>query len=479
MPRLCVACALALALVYLLGLASPAGARAADPAPVSFIRDVAPVLQEQCFACHNARKKSGKYDMTRFDLLTAGGSNGGPITAGNVAESDFHGLMVANDEHRMPPRDKGDGVPAGKAALVARWIQEGAKLDPGIDPAADLVRELRARWVPPAPAAVYAHPPVVNALVFTPDGQALVVGGRHELTVWALPAGKLTRRIRTRAERAYAVLFLKDGTLAVAGGRPGQEGDVCVYDLAAPGKTDAGVTYLDGVADPKVKLATLVTTDDAVLCLATSPDQSRLAAGGCDRAARVWDISAGATKAKLTHTAETHTDWVLGVALSADNKWLATAGRDKAAKVFDLTANESALTFPAHNQPVHAVAFTPDGQGVVSVGADKELRAWSPTGEGKQTKAGHGHADEVFRLALHPASNTLATASADKTVRLWDATKLQPKRTLEGLPDHVYAVAFSPDGKLVAGGAYTGDVRVWAAADGKVVAAFVAAPGRE
>ncbi len=477
MPRLCVACALAMVLIYLLGLSAPAAA--ADPAPVSFIRDVAPVLQEQCFACHNGRKKSGKYDMTRFNLLTAGGSSGEPITAGNVAESDFHGLMVTADDRRMPPRDKGDGVPPARAALVARWIREGAKLDPGIDPGADLVKELRARWSPPAPAAVYAHPPVVNALAFTPDGQSLVVGGRHELTVWSLPAGKLTRRVRTRAERAYALLFLKDGTLAVAGGRPGQEGDVCVYDLNGPGRTDAGVTYLDGVADPKVKLATLVTCDDAVLCLALSPDRSRLAAGGCDRAVRVWDISNGAKSAKLTHTAETHTDWVLGVAFSADAKLLATAGRDKAAKVYDLAANESVLTFPAHNQPVHAVTFTPDGQGVISVGADKELRGWSPTGEGKQTKAGPGHADEVFRLALHPATNTLATASADKTVRLWDAAKLQPKRTLAGLPDHVYAVAFSPDGTRVAGGAYTGDVRVWAAADGKVVAAFVAAPGRK
>ena len=66
----------------------------------------------------------------------------------------------------------------------------------------------------------------ITALAFTPDNQKLVVGGHHELTVWDVADGKLEKRIHTRAERAMAMVFLPDGKLAVAGGRPGQEGDV-------------------------------------------------------------------------------------------------------------------------------------------------------------------------------------------------------------------------------------------------------------
>ena len=70
----------------------------------------------------------------------------------------------------------------------------------------------------------------------------------------------------------------------------------------------------------------------------------------------------------------------------------------------------------------------------------------------------------------------LATSSADKTVRLW-TIDLAPGKTLSGLNDYVYTVAFSPDGELVAGGSYDGGVAVWSVKDGAVVKAFNASPG--
>jgi WD40 repeat protein len=62
-------------------------------------------------------------------------------------------------------------------------------------------------------------------------------------------------------------------------------------------------------------------------------------------------------------------------------------------------------------------------------------------------------------------------------VRLWDPDKLASTKTLAGLTDYVYAVAFRPDGKQVAAGGYEGVVKVWNVADGKVAHTFVAAPG--
>src|SRR5262249_60985902 len=97
--------------------------------------------------------------------------------------------------------------------------------------------------------------------------------------------------------------FLPGGngaTLVVAGGRPGQEGDVKVYNLqgGAP-KMESGVSILDGVNDKNVVLKELIETDDSVLCLAVSADGKKLAAGGWDRLVRVWDLSGGLANIKL------------------------------------------------------------------------------------------------------------------------------------------------------------------------------------
>src|SRR5205807_1554947 len=131
----------------------------------------------------------------------------------------------------------------------------------------------------------------------------LVVSGYHELTVWDAGTGKLARRLATRAERAYSMLFLPDGKLVVAGGRPGQEGDVRVYNLngGMPRVAD-GITVLDGVNDKGVLVTELLETEDAMLALALSPDGKKLAAAGCDRLVRVWDVGRGAAGAKLEQT---------------------------------------------------------------------------------------------------------------------------------------------------------------------------------
>src|SRR5579872_2591218 len=152
----CILCAIAAVVAYMLLFASPSTASAqAAGKPVSFINDVAPILKENCLACHDAKKKSGKYDMTTFEKLMAGGANGEQIVAGKPETSEFHTLMVTAEQRRMPPRDKGEAVPKEKAAVIAQWIKEGAKIDGGLDAKADLVKELRLRWKPPVPAKTY------------------------------------------------------------------------------------------------------------------------------------------------------------------------------------------------------------------------------------------------------------------------------------------------------------------------------------
>src|SRR5262249_10548031 len=158
-----------------------------------------------------------------------GGVKGESFEPGNPDDSHVIELLRKTGAGRMPPKEAGDPLPKDKIALIEQWLKEGGKLDLGIDVKADLQRELRIRWKPPAPPIADKFPVNINALAFTPDGKKLVVGGYHELTVWDIAEAKLEKRLYTRAERAYALAFLPDGKLAAAGGRPGQEGDVKIY----------------------------------------------------------------------------------------------------------------------------------------------------------------------------------------------------------------------------------------------------------
>jgi hypothetical protein len=478
----CVLCSLiGLALLWLMLFGAVPAAQAQGPkGPVSFINDVAPILKENCYACHDAKKKKGKLEMTTFESLRKGGASDEPFIAGNSKSSLIIDLLSKSGKGRMPPIDIGDGLPKEKIAVIAKWIDEGAKLDAGIDPKADLLRELRTRWKPPQPKVAYDRPALVTAMVFTPDNKRIVVDSYHELTVWDAATGKLLRRVFTRSERAHAMVFLPDGKLAVAGSRPGQEGDVRIYNIDAGKAIDfGGVPAVDGASDPAVLIKELVQTDDEIFALAVSADGKKLASGGCDRLVRVWDLTTG----KLEHAIENHADWVLGVAFTPDGKGLATASRDKTAKVWDLAAKESLMTFPDHQEHVYGVVIMADGKTGVSIGSDKNVRSWQATDAakaiGKQIKVIGSHTDAVFRMTYRNDAKTplLATGGADKSVKLWNPVTGAALKTLAGFTDWVYAVTISPDGQLVAGGSGNGEVRIFRTGDGNLVTAFNASPG--
>jgi tricorn protease-like protein len=426
--------------------------------PVSFLKDVAPILVQNCIACHNPKKSESKYVMTTFAQLAKGGQQGEGVTLepGDPDASLFVELIRPKGEPRMPYKQ--EPLAPDKVALIERWVKEGAKYD-GASPDEDWAAVLRKN-TPVVIPEVYAVAVPITALGFSPDGTEVASAGYHEINFWKLADGSLARRLRGLAERVYEIASSPDGKwLATASGDPGQFGLVTLWK-SEPGR------------DPE-RVRDLVETNDCVFSVVFSPDSTLVAAAGADRAIRIWEVASG----KLQATIEDHADWIFDLAFSPDGKRLASASRDKTCKVFDVAKKESLVTFPGHAQTVYTLGFSPDGKTIASGGEDNQIRIWDPENDGKAVRALTGFGGPIFKLQFTPDGKELVACSSDKTIRVFNPSKGEAVRTFQGHNDWVYTFAITPDGKSLASGSWDGEVRLWNLADGKLEKTLTAAPG--
>lgn len=448
-------------IVAFLAIISPsAGAGEADSAPaestpVSFIREVAPILVGKCQACHGPKTAESNYRLDTFDVLMQPGDfETPPVTAADLDASEMHRLITAEDpEERMP--NNGDRLTDSEISTISSWILQGAKFD-GQDAAAPLRGQIPRDIPHPAAPESYPSALPVTAMTFTSDGNQLIVGGYHELLVWDPTAGTLVARVGNIPQRTLGLAFSPDNSwLAVAGGAPGVSGEVRLVPWQNGPKSNS---------EPKV----LAVSDDVFFAVAFRPDGQQLAASGADASVRVFDVATGAEQLKI----ENHADWVNDVCFSPDGKQIATASRDKTAKVFDATSGALLATHSEHNAPVRAVAFAPDGKAVISAGGNR-IRVWNVE-DAKLVGEITDFAGDIY--ALLASGENIVAAAADRTARHFKLADRSPIRSLTDHQAWVLSLAVYEPSHRLSTGCYDGTVTVWNLDDGTQLKQFLAVP---
>lgn len=209
--------------------------------------------------------------------------------------------------------------------------------------------------------------------------------------------------------------------------------------------------------------------------LAFDPEGRQLVSGSKDQTLRFWDMSRQAS----LRTLRGYTNWVQAIAFhlppddpQADqNRSILAAYEDGHLRQWNLDTGELQAVLIGHQQPVWALAISPDGRHCASSGEDEAVYLWNLATQ--QRRLLPGKQGRVWSIDFSPDGQWLAFGRGNHRLVLWDLEAEKVQYALAGHGDRIWSVAFSPDGQTLASSSSDGTVRLWSVATGDCLATLL------
>ena len=424
-----------------------------DASPVSYFKDIAPIVREHCAGCHQPSVKQGGLSLTNYEAFMEGGAKGKVIQPGQPDHSLVIAFLTGDQKPQMPFGQT--PLTPEQIDLFRRWIRDGAKDD---SPA-----EAKSNLEPGKPV-VYHAAPVITALAYSPDNSLLAVSGYREILLHKADGSGLVVRLPGISDNITSLTFSPDGSLlAAVGGTPATFGELQLWDVAH-----------------RTLRRSMKLTSDTLFGVSFSPDGSKLAFGGTDNAIHVIEAATG----KELVAVKQHDGWVFATVFSQDGSQIVSVGRDGAAK---LTNVEGGVFIENINQlkgELVTLAREPK-QDIVLVGGDEGVprlymmhrpRALIIGDTSTLIREFEKQDGELVSVAFSPTSEWIAVGGSSDEVRVYKTETGERVASFKGHQGGIYTLAFAPDGRHLAAAGFDGVVRIYDVKAGQLGKAFVPVP---
>ena len=332
----------------------------------------------------------------------------------------------------------------------------------------------------------------VSGIAFSPDGKTLAVRknilneSKGEVKLSNVQTGKEERTLKgdkgiTLIEAMRSVAFSPDGktlALAITGLYEDEVfSEIQLWDLAQ-GKLKhsllvdkRSVKGLDRVSKAFWRLSSrLIPPNRPTASITFSADGKTVFTINEQVLMKAWDVESGAARGSVSSDGA-----VASVALSPDGKVIATGEYDNNVRLWDSrtgkvkqtiagsadwTSTFSADSLVVSVESILSLAFLPDGKTVAGATSNKAVKLWE-TSHSSEKKSLNGHEDKVSSIAVLPERMRLLSGSSDQTAKLWDAETGEVLKTFVGHSGPVTSVAASRDGRLAASASADRSIRIW------------------